>query len=162
MDRVTSKDIPSSLSDRLDSVMRLRAEETRRLLQEKTFKTYKYVTEKNIKDFQCYRRDADFISLEAMNTIKVMEGSTYMRLYIIIADKLNVMPCDIRLWLIESGEKTSSLRVTKCIDLEARHDNYIDHTRFYVQELRGIFIFMFFDLFLIYLNSFLSHVFFLS
>ena len=139
MDRVTNKDIPSSLSDRLDSVMRQRAEEIRRLQQEKTFKTYKYVTEENVRDFHGYKREADFISLESMSSIKIMEGCSYVRFYLSIANKLNLMPCDIRLWVIENGEKTLNLRVGRHVDLESMHDTQIDHNRFYVQELTGNF-----------------------
>ena len=165
MDRVTNKDIPLSLSDRLDSVMRQRAEESRRLQQEKTFKTYKYVTEENIRDFHGYKRDADFISLETMSTIKIMDGCTYVRLYISIADRLNLMPCDIRLWFIENGEKTLNLRVGKLIDLENVYETPIDHNRFYVQELKGNFcyflsLFLIFSFFSFFLCFILVHFFF--
>ena len=164
MDRVTNKDIPLSLSDRLDSVMRQRAEESRRLQQEKTFKTYKYVTEENIRDFHGYKRDADFISLETMSTIKIMDGCTYVRLYISIADRLNLMPCDIRLWFIENGEKTLNLRVGKLLDLENVYETPIDHNRFYVQELKGNFchfliLFLIFSFFSFFLCLILAHFF---
>jgi hypothetical protein len=34
---------------------------------------------------------------EDMAEIKIMEGSSYMRLYLCLAGRLNVMPCEIRL-----------------------------------------------------------------
>jgi hypothetical protein len=43
------------------------------------------------------RRDADFMPWEDLAEIKIMEGSSYMRLYLSLAERLNVMPCEIRL-----------------------------------------------------------------
>ena len=132
MDKVSNRDIPTSLADRLDSLMLQQLEKSRRTMQEKTFKTYRYCIEQNIKDFHSYKREADFISIESMTTIKIMEESTYGRLYIVIADRLGLLPCDIRLWHIGCNQ-----RVSKPVDLEQSCNALIDHNKFYVQELYG-------------------------
>ena len=138
MDRVTDGDIPPALSDRLDSLLAQRAEETRRTIQEKALKNYKFATEQQIRDFHSYKRDADFIAVDMMSTIRIMEGSTYARLYVAMADRLNVMPCDIRIWIVENVEKTFNLRVVKHICLDTEHDDPIEYAKFYVEDLTGM------------------------
>jgi hypothetical protein len=114
-----------------------RAEEARRIMQEKAFKSYRYATEEDVRGFHNYRREADFISLESMSVVKIMEGSTYMRLYLTLAQILQIQPCDIRLWSIDSVEKTCNQRVNKQLSLEELQDSYIDHNKFYVEDLFG-------------------------
>ena len=138
MEKVSNRDIPSSLSEKLDSLMLQRAEEARRTMQEKAFKTYRYATEEDIRGFHNYRREADFISLESMSAVKIMEGSTYMRLYLTLAQLLQIAPCDIRLWSIDSVEKSCNQRVNKQLSLEELQDSYIDHNKFYVEDLFGV------------------------
>jgi hypothetical protein len=137
MEKVSNRDIPSSLSEKLDSLMLQRAEEARRIMQEKAFKSYRYATEEDVRGFHNYRREADFISLESMSVVKIMEGSTYMRLYLTLAQILQIQPCDIRLWSIDSVEKTCNQRVNKQLSLEELQDSYIDHNKFYVEDLFG-------------------------
>ena len=137
MDKVTIRDIPISLCERLDTLMLQRAEEARRISQEKAFKSYRFATEDNIRDFHAYKREADFISLDNMQIIKIMEGSTYMRLYLSLAEMLNVYPCDIRLWMLENAEKSCNLRVSKSICLEEFRECTIGHAKFYVEILQG-------------------------
>ena len=76
MDKVTIRDIPISLCERLDTLMLQRIEEARRISQEKAFKSYKFVTEENIRDFHAYKREADFISLDNMQIIKIIYHMT--------------------------------------------------------------------------------------
>jgi hypothetical protein len=117
--------------------MMQRAEEARRVMQEKAFKSYRYATEDDVRGFHNYRREADFISLESMSVVKIMEGSTYMRLYLTLAQILQIAPCDIRLWSIDSVEKTCNQRVNKQLSLEELQDCDIEHNKFYVEDLFG-------------------------
>ena len=106
-------------------------------MQEKAFKSYRYATEDDVRGFHNYRREADFISLESMSVVKIMEGSTYMRLYLTLAQILQIAPCDIRLWSIDSVEKTCNQRVNKQLSLEELQDCDIEHNKFYVEDLFG-------------------------
>jgi hypothetical protein len=59
MAKVTQRDIPPCLTNRLDSIMVQRAEEERKILQAKTFRTIKYATEEHVRDFHGYRLEID-------------------------------------------------------------------------------------------------------
>jgi len=80
MEKVIPRDIPPCLTVRLDAIDAQGAEEERKKLQAKSFRTIKYATEEHVRDFHGYRRDADFMPWEDMAEIKIMDGSTYMRL----------------------------------------------------------------------------------
>lgn len=137
MEKVTNSDIPCSLGEKLDSLMLQRAEEARRIVQEKSFKTYRYATEDDVRNFCSYKRETDFISLESMNIIKIMEGSTYLRLFLTIAEILGCNPIDLRIWAIDNVDKSCNQRVSKQACLEDLVDTYIDHNKFYVEDLSG-------------------------
>ena len=143
MEKVTNSDIPSSLGEKLDSLMLQRAEEARRIVQEKSFKTYRYATEDDVRNFCSYKRETDFISLESMSIIKIMEGSTYLRLFLTLADILSVTPIDLRIWTIDNVEKSCNQRVSKQVCLEDLVDTHIDHNKFYVEDLSSTSIFYF-------------------
>lgn len=135
MEKVTNSDIPSSLAEKLDSLMLQRAEEARRIVQEKSFKTYRYATEEDVRNFCSYKRETDFISLESMSIIKIMEGSTYLRLFLALSEIMNCNPIDLRIWTIDNVEKSCNQRVSKQVCLEEMIDSYIDHNKFYVEDL---------------------------
>jgi hypothetical protein len=135
MEKVTNSDIPSSLAEKLDSLMLQRAEEARRIVQEKSFKTYRYATEEDVRNFCSYKRETDFISLESMSIIKIMEGSTYLRLFLALSEIMNCSPIDLRIWTIDNVEKSCNQRVSKQVCLEEMIDSYIDHNKFYVEDL---------------------------
>lgn len=137
MEKVTNSDIPCSLGEKLDSLMLQRAEEARRIVQEKSFKTYRYATEDDVRNFCSYKRETDFISLESMSVIKIMEGSTYLRLFLTLAEILGCNPIDLRIWTIDNVDKSCNQRVSKQACLEDLVDTYIDHNKFYVEDLSG-------------------------
>jgi ribosomal protein RSM22 (predicted rRNA methylase) len=87
MKRVNDSDIPTGLADRLDNIMFQRLEEERRRIQEKNFRDVRYITETELKNFHGFKRDADFIAFEAFSTIKIMDGSTYTRLFLSLSER---------------------------------------------------------------------------
>ena len=158
MEKVTNSDIPSSLAEKLDSLMLQRAEEARRIVQEKSFKTYRYATEEDVRNFCSYKRETDFISLESMSIIKIMEGSTYLRLFLALSEIMNCNPIDLRIWTIDNVEKSCNQRVSKQVCLEEMIDSYIDHNKFYVEDLTrtSLLLFLFFLSFILLPLSFAS------
>jgi hypothetical protein len=43
-----------------------------------------------------------FISFDGSRSLEILQGSTYLRVYLLLSDTLNVSPCDFRLWVIGS------------------------------------------------------------
>jgi hypothetical protein len=43
-----------------------------------------------------------FISFDGSRSLEILHGSTYLRVYLLLSDTLNVSPCDFRLWVIGS------------------------------------------------------------
>ena len=43
-----------------------------------------------------------FLSFKDFDSLNVLEGSTYLRLYLLLSERLSILPCDFRLWTVRS------------------------------------------------------------
>ena len=120
--------IPSELTERLDTLKAQRVAEERRLLREKTFRTVHYATETQVKNFQSFSKQQDFLCLEDMASVRMMDESTILRLLLVVCDELDVTPCALRLWQISplKDKEKGSLRVKSIITIKKYSNLVVD------------------------------------
>ena len=90
------------------------------------FRSIRYAIEDHVRNFTSYSQQADFVAWEEMSEVRVMVGSTYLQLYLLISDQLNVLPCDIRLWICEVP--TNNNHPSSSNNDNYNYNNHQDHS----------------------------------
>ena len=95
-----------------------------KLMPRPVFRSIRYAIEDHVRNFTAYSQNADFVAWEDMSEVRLMAGSTYLQMYLLISDQLNVLPCDLRLWICEVPNNSNNNNACNNYD----SNNYDDHT----------------------------------
>lgn len=137
MQPVHDHDIPVALRERLATENLLKKQRERKALRDRTITTFSYITEDEVRKFSNYGRNSDFIDDDSFQSMEVFMDSYFIGVHLKIAQRLNVSPYKIRIWLIEkvSHEKTKPqyLRVTSQISFAEYHKKVDMDSYYYVQ-----------------------------